>query len=377
MADPLKEMCDKLGVCTEEALFYLEVAIGSSVADAVKYLSAYNWSILHAAASFCNHHYDQPEKKSKPMMPSSHEGSDLVQDVLSNVPQFRSDHTSTSVRIGSPPSSSKSGSGIATAEVVKNFSGKAVEQDSSTESPPLVASSQVEESSHLNSLEQDVLIDLFVEAADGEITKDVAEIYLKFNNWEIDKAFSCLMAEQNPTQVQAPQEGGETGSSSSDPPLPSMGLPSQSQFESSYVSSGPTETQRSLEEAGGEGDVTVAVPGMTSSQIHGKAAEEGSSTETVPVPFANQDSTTVETQTAPSTIVMTIHLSHKPGTLLELPFRSDQTVRDIHNAIDQRYPDIDRGYVLRSMDGEDYMDWDITVYRVSTGDSTFLLQVYP
>lgn len=156
MADPLKEMCDKLGVSTEEALFYLEgfrwdlnaateacrsktlpspssltaqppsyvnertaeeeqsreekienfleVAIGSSVADAVKYLSANNWSMLHAAASFYDHRYDQPEKKSKPMMPSSHDGSDLVQDVLSNVPQFRSD-TSTSVRIGSPPSS--------------------------------------------------------------------------------------------------------------------------------------------------------------------------------------------------------------------------------------------------------------------------------
>ena len=52
-----------------------------------------------------------------------------------------------------------------------------------------------------------------------------------------------------------------------DLPLPSMGsLPSQSQFESSYVSSGPTETQKSLEEAG-EGDVTVAVPGMASSQV--------------------------------------------------------------------------------------------------------------
>lgn len=71
-----------------------------------------------------------------------------------------------------------------------------------------------QESSHLNSLEQDELIDLFVEAADGVITKDIAAIYLRDNNWEIDKAFSCIMAEQNPTQVQAPQEGGETGSSS-------------------------------------------------------------------------------------------------------------------------------------------------------------------
>lgn len=52
-----------------------------------------------------------------------------------------------------------------------------------------------------------------------------------------------------------------------DPPLPSMGsLPSQSQFDDSYVSSGPTETQKSLEE-GGEGDFTVAIPGMASSQV--------------------------------------------------------------------------------------------------------------
>lgn len=52
-----------------------------------------------------------------------------------------------------------------------------------------------------------------------------------------------------------------------DPPLSSMELlPSQSQFESSYVSSDPTETQRSLEK-GGEGDVTVAIPGMAKAQV--------------------------------------------------------------------------------------------------------------
>ncbi|KAL0826126.1 hypothetical protein Bca101_049803 [Brassica carinata] len=47
-------------------------------------------------------------------------------------------------------------------------------------------------------------------------------------------------------------------------------LPSQSQFDDSYVSSGPTETQKSLEE-GGEGDFTVAIPGMASSQVDDKA----------------------------------------------------------------------------------------------------------
>ncbi|CAN6858572.1 unnamed protein product [Brassica oleracea] len=122
-----------------------------------------------------------------------------------------------------------------------------------------------------------------------------------------------------------------------DPPLPSMGsLPSQSQFDDSYVSSGPTETQKSLEE-GGEGDFTVAIPGMASSQV-----DEGSSAETVLDPFANRDRrTTVETQTAPSTIMISIRLADGIGTALELPFRSNLTIRDIRNAIDERYPDND------------------------------------
>ncbi|KAF2567290.1 hypothetical protein F2Q68_00024602 [Brassica cretica] len=121
----------------------------------------------------------------------------------------------------------------------------------------------------------------------------------------------------------------------------------------------PTETQKSLEEAG-EGDVTVAIPGMVSSQVDGKAVEEGSSTETVPDP-----------------IMITISLADTSGASLELPFRSDQTVRDIRNAIDQRYPNNDRGYFLESGDGLRYMDWNVTVYRVTRGDSTTLLQIYP
>ncbi|RID51638.1 hypothetical protein BRARA_H02288 [Brassica rapa] len=153
-------------------------------------------------------------------------------------------------------------------------------------------------------------------------------------------------------------------------------LPSQSQFDDSYVSSGPTETQKSLEE-GGEGDFTVAIPGMASSQLDDKAVEEGSSAETFLDPFANRDRrTTVETQTAPSTILISIRLADGIGTTLELPFRSNQTIRDIRNAIDQRYPDNDRGYILQSGDGVDYMDWNVTVYRVSTY-GTVIFQTKP
>ncbi|CAG7874770.1 unnamed protein product [Brassica rapa] len=375
MADPLKQICDELGVCKEEALFYLEgfrwdlnaameacrtktlpspalppsenqrtaaeeqrrnekiarfieLSNGSaSVADATKYLSDNNWSLEHAARAFCEHRFDKPEKKSQhgDTEPwylhgfSGNEGSaDTMHDVWSKVPPFR--HTSTN---------------------------------------------------------QDELIDIFVDAADGVVTRDIATIYLKASNWNIEQAFSCLVEEDKTTPVQEDSQEVETGSSSRDLPLPSMGsLPSQSQFESSYVSSGPTETQKSLEEAG-EGDVRVAVPGMASSQVDDKAVEEGSSAETVPDPFANRDRTTVETQAAPSTIMITIRLADGIGTTLELPFRSNQTISDIRNAIDQRYPDNDRGYNLQSMDGVDYMDWNVTVYRVTRHDSRTLMQIYP
>ena len=142
MADPLKLMFDELGVCTEEALFYLEgfrwdlnaateacrtktlpspaqppssenqrtaaeeqsrnekiarfidLSHGSaSVADATKYLSDNNWSIEDAARAFCEHRFDKPEKKSKPM-PLSHDGGRTE-------PQVHS--TSTNLRIESPP----------------------------------------------------------------------------------------------------------------------------------------------------------------------------------------------------------------------------------------------------------------------------------
>lgn len=143
MADPLRQICDELEVCKEEALFYLEgfrwdlnaameacrsktlpspapaqppsenqrIAAeeqrrnekiarfidlsngSSSVADATKYLSDNNWSLEHAARAFCEHRYDKPEKKPKPV-PLSHDGGHTE-------PQFHS--TSTNLRIGSPP----------------------------------------------------------------------------------------------------------------------------------------------------------------------------------------------------------------------------------------------------------------------------------
>lgn len=54
----------------------------------------------------------------------------------------------------------------------------------------------------LNSLKQDEFIDIFVDAADGVVTRDVATIYLTASNWNIDQAFSCLVEEDKTTPVQ-------------------------------------------------------------------------------------------------------------------------------------------------------------------------------
>lgn len=66
----------------------------------------------------------------------------------------------------------------------------------------------------LNSLKQDELIDIFVDAADGVVTRDIATIYLKASNWNIEQAFSCLVEEDKTTPVQEDSQEVETGSSS-------------------------------------------------------------------------------------------------------------------------------------------------------------------
>ncbi|CAH8389308.1 unnamed protein product [Eruca vesicaria subsp. sativa] len=273
---------------------------------------------------------------------------------------------------------SKSRPGIATAQVVKNFSGRVVDKDSSTESPQripeaktLVTSSQVEESG--NPTETLPL----KEEESGEVNEEHIGTFVKMTGASREDAIANLEHfKWNVNQaVEFYKENGYSAelisalsfslTENKDPPLPSMGT--QSQLD---ASSGPMETESSLEK-GGEGDVTVANPGMAKAHVKGKAVEEGSSA------GASRDRTTVETQTAPSTIVMTISLADGRGTELELPLRLNQTIRDIRNAIDQRYPDNDRSYYLQSIGGEVYMDWDTTVDRVSTGGCRVLLQTYP
>ena len=152
MADPLKQICDELGVCTEEALFYLEgfrwdlnaateacrsktlpssenertaaeeqrrndkiarfvVATGATVKEARYYLSRENWNVDNACLSFLAlSHDDHTEGSSNEPWYlhgfSGNERPDTTHDVLSKVPQFH--NTSTNLRIGSPPPSARS-----------------------------------------------------------------------------------------------------------------------------------------------------------------------------------------------------------------------------------------------------------------------------
>ncbi|CAL9235334.1 unnamed protein product, partial [Arabidopsis halleri] len=166
-------------------------------------------------------------------------------------------------------------------------------------------------------------------------------------------------------------------------PLPSIELPSQSQFQASlgYLKEGstsslmevdPTESERSLEEAGKE-NAAVAILGMASSQVDGEGVEKDSSMETFPDPVAYQDRIIVGPRAAGTTITISIVLAD--GRLVNIPFRSNQTVRDIRDAIDELTPDYDKDYILQSGAEVDYMDPDITVHEISTGDTT-LFQMY-
>ncbi|CAN6825963.1 unnamed protein product [Brassica oleracea] len=378
MADPLKQICDELGVCTEEALFYLEgfrwdlnaateacrsktlpssenertaaeeqrrndkiarfvVATGATVKEARYYLSRENWNVDNACLSFLAlSHDDHTEGSSNEPWYlhgfSGNERPDTTHDVLSKVPQFH--NTSTNLRIGSPPPSARTPPLELKPESIKRF--RDVVSDASSQAVIDCLNDCKGNAEHAiqyfyevyslkNETPPESLPDEIKEeriasfsSMTGE-TRHVAKVYLEKYMWNLDQAIDYF-----------------------------------------FEPSDPSETQKSLEEAG-EGDVTVAIPGMASSQVDGKAVEEGSSTETVPDPFANRDRrTTVETQAAPSTITLTINLADTSGASLELPFRSNQTLRDIRNAIDQRYPDNDRGYVLQSGDGVDYMDWNVT-----------------
>lgn len=105
------------------------------------------------------------------------------------------------------------------------------------------------------------------------------------------------------------------------------------------------------------------------------AVDEDPSTETGPDPLATQDSTIVEPQAGPITteIKLQIVLCDGKGTELSMTFRPDQTLRDIHNRIEELRPDDNKNYFLTSGEGYIYNDLDATVERIcSRGGPKFL-----
>ncbi|CAD5320198.1 unnamed protein product [Arabidopsis thaliana] len=172
---------------------------------------------------------------------------------------------------------------------------------------------------------------------------DVAVAYLERCQWSLQVAIDYFM-----------NEAYFTEDVTSNPPLPLIGLPSQSQFQasgssfSSLTNIDPT-------------DFTVANLPMASSQVD-----------------AIQGWTSVGHEAAPTTITLTIYLDDGGSvTPVYIPFRSDQTVRDIRNAIDELTPANNRYYDLRSVGGEDdCRDMNATVGKICKSGSTTLHQVF-
>ncbi|XP_010473869.1 PREDICTED: uncharacterized protein LOC104753295 [Camelina sativa] len=175
----------------------------------------------------------------------------------------------------------------------------------------------------------------------------VAEAYLNRYKWHVNNAVNSLMDEcfedSNPQRISEDDH-------------------STSQFQASGSSSSsfmnvvdPTETEESLKKATDEG-VPVAIPPLASSQVDeklkGKADEEDSSTEKIMITIIFHDK--------------------KEATI---PFRPDQTVRDIHNEIEVRRPYDRSDYILMSTNFDDCKDLDTTIEKVSKGSTTFI-QVY-
>ncbi|KAG2327787.1 hypothetical protein Bca52824_010515 [Brassica carinata] len=248
-------------------------------------------------------------------------------------------------------------------ESIKAFRdvGKAVDGDSSTASLEEASGGYIPEAkSHVkiqeslstssnqlqNSREHDKLINIFVQGAGGVVTRDVATVYLTDSNWNVDKAFSCLLKETS--QVQA-----------------SHGSPNNNYFEedetvSSSCSSDadPTETR----------NVTAAIPGVEeSSQVDENVKDQDVEEELSAVPITT---TTIELE-------IILH-DGESGTQVWILVRSDQTVRDIHNRVDAFRPDDNRDYYLKSDTGVEYRDLDTTVHSITSGSrgSTILHQLY-
>lgn len=101
--------------------------------------------------------------------------------------------------------------------------------------------------------------------------------------------------------------------------------------------------------------------------VKDKDVEEDLGTELSPVPITT--TTTIELE-----IILDVGGS---GIQVWIPFRSDQTVRDIRKRIDWFRPNDKRDYYLKSDTGVEYRDLDTTVHIITSGSrgSTILHQL--
>ncbi|XP_023639515.1 uncharacterized protein LOC17887727 [Capsella rubella] len=179
---------------------------------------------------------------------------------------------------------------------------------------------------------------------------EVAEVYLGQCKWRVQDAINSFMDEcfgnSNTQRISMGQSS------------------SKSQFQasksssSSFMNVDPTETEGSILKKASDEGVPVAIPPLASSQVDvklkGKAVEEDSRTDTITINFTFHD-----------------------GTEANLPFRLDQTVRDIHSAIEARRPYDRSDFFLMSKSSDDCKgaNMDTPVAKFCKGSTSFM-QVY-
>ncbi|XP_023639452.1 uncharacterized protein LOC17887927 isoform X1 [Capsella rubella] len=402
---------------------FLDAAPGTSSEDAYAYLSRSNWVIDQAVGYF----YEEcrptaaeqmsnpkplrsaPASKYKPLkIGSSSSGSKEVDSTGEHIPEAIPLVASSQVKIQNIQESSSvcppmenwvdracDDTNVYREEALYYLEGFKWKSDPAMEAcrskilPELPVSQESAEAPS-NSPDQqsqlDELISQFRSVADGA-SREQAIYTLQICNWDVTQAIGCYMDGFSKDEDDISAAIAMSLEENRGLPLSSTGLPSQSQFEASlgYWNEGEigstsssmgvdsTESERSLEEAG-EVNSALAIPGMVSSQVDGKAVEEDSSTETFRDPVDIQDRIILGPRAARTSVTITINLAD--GRSVDIPFRPNQTVRDIRDAIDELTPEDDRDYFLQSMAGVYYMGPNITVHEISTGRSTTLLQLY-
>ncbi|CAN8315810.1 unnamed protein product [Cochlearia groenlandica] len=122
----------------------------------------------------------------------------------------------------------------------------------------------------------------------------------------------------------------------------------------------------------------TARPSQVDQNLKGNADDKDASMELYNVPITTQDSMIVGPRSARNTTVFTISLLDDDGYTLipiEIPFRPDQTVGDIRDALED-FREEKRDYYFVSDNGEVYSDPNITVQTILADGYTTLRQLY-